>query len=171
MSFDNDQGSLGRIKRVGGATCGGAGGSSESAMGNPRGGSAPKSILVTLCSEETFRTNGTQTRTVTLYDLPQVRRLGPLINRIRVHWLVEGASGANFQGGVTLAWSVAGRTWSNPVDLLALTANNAELIGAWYTTDGNFGLNMRYSIDVANLAGSVQEFGRVTCVLEIELKS
>ena len=93
-----------------------------------------------------------------------------MINRLRVHYEAESA-GANFKGRMTMAWSVSGRIWSTPVEILAPQTGPLQVIGAWYTTDGNFGLNLRAAVEVANAAGAALESGRLTIAIEVELKS
>lgn len=65
-----------------------------------------------------------------------------MINRLRVHYEAESA-GTNFKGRMTMAWSVSGRVYSTPAEILAPQTGLLQVIGAWYTTVANFGLNLR----------------------------
>jgi hypothetical protein len=137
------------------------------------GSGMPKVLTVVLCEDMLYRTDGSDSVfTLDVYDLPEIRELGPMVHQIRVHYECEGAT-THFQCQVTTAWSVRGRTWSSPSTLLpAQTGTQTGQIGNWFTTDSAFGLLMRYAIEVKNSTGfSTIESGRVTVVLEIELKS
>lgn len=68
-------------------------------------------------------------------------------------------------------WSVSGRVWSTPVQIFGPQAGVGQVIGAWYSTDANFGLQMQYVIEASNMAGTAIENGRIIAFLEIELKS
>lgn len=136
-------------------------------------GGMPQVITVVLCEDELYKSDGSNTTWVSdIYDLPQVRTLGPMIKQIRAHYVCEGAT-ANFQARVTTQWSVLGKSWSTPVGeiLPGQTGDKAGIISTAFTDADKFGLLMRYAIEVKNSSGSAIESGRVTVILEIELKS
>ncbi len=137
-----------------------------------RGGSGmPKVIMVPVCLDDLYRTDGTTTYLLDIKDIPELRELGPAIAKIRAIWVAEGAT-SNFRGRVTMAWSALGRTWSTPVEIFApLTGPQTGTIGAWYTDDANFGPLLRFAIEVSNAAGAAQESGRLSVMLQVELKS
>lgn len=140
------------------------------------GGNAayPKALVVALCVDETFRTDGTQVFLASVLDLPELEASGPMIKQLRVHWVCDPAS-TNFSGKVQMQWSAMKRSWSTAVDLItAQTGVKTQVMGAWYTAeehDEDFGLHLQFLISVANSAGSAQESGRVSAFLEIEFKS
>lgn len=71
-----------------------------------------------------------------------------------------------------MSWSVLGRSWDTPVDILSNQAGSTTgVIGNWYTTDAKFGLLTRFFVEVSNVSGTAIESGRITVILEIELKS
>jgi hypothetical protein len=149
----------------------GAGRMANRAYGANRG-ALPKVLLVVLCQDELFRTDGTGTWLPTVYEPAELRTLGPMIKQLRVHYVAEAATSSNFRARVTLAWSVLARSWSTPDPILATTAGTQTgTIGSWYTTDGNFGLFLRGSVEVSNASGAALESARLTVILEIELKS
>lgn len=135
-------------------------------------GSLPKVITIALCQDQLMKTDGQNANWLAdIYDLPEIRALGPMIKQIRVHFVAEAAT-TNFSAKVTTAWSVLGKTWSAAVDLLAeQTGTITGVISSAYTTDSAFGLLMRYAIETKNSSGTAIESARVTVVLEIELKS
>ena len=130
----------------------------------------PKTLVIWLCVDELFRTDGTTTYLVDVRDVAELRKLGPMINRMRVHHQSDAAP-ADFRVQVSLAWSVTGQIWSSPVVIYAGQANSGQWIGAWYNTDANFGLNIRPSIDVSNVAANPPVSGRLSIAVEVELKS
>lgn len=131
----------------------------------------PKSIIRVICQDELYKSDGTMTYVQDIYDIPELRELGPMISRIRVHYVCEGAT-TNFTAKVTLMWSVLGKTWSTSADILtAQTGNNTGTISSAMTTTTQFGILMRYAVEVKNSTGAAIESGRVTAILEIELKS
>lgn len=131
----------------------------------------PKIIVVALCEDKLYRTDGTTTYIADIIDVAQIRALGPMIAQMRVHYVCESAT-TNFRAKVTSSWSVIGRTWSTPVDLnTAVVGDHTGSIGSWYVTDSAFGLLMRYAIAVSNNSGDAIESGRLSVFLEIELKS
>lgn len=132
----------------------------------------PRSLVVTLCMDELYKTAGDDDPTVAeLYDIPELRHIGPMMKQIRVHYVCEGAT-ANFRAKVSMSWSVLGRTWDTPVEIMAnVTGSNTGTIGSWYTTDSEFGLLTRFFIEVSNSTGTAIESGRITVILEIDLKS
>ncbi len=135
------------------------------------GGGMPKVIMVPVCLDELYRTDGTTNYLLDIKDLAELRELGPAIAKIRAIWVAEGAT-ANLKGRVTMAWSAIGRTWSTPVEILApLTGPQTGTIGAWYNDDANFGPLLRFAIEVCNAVGTAQESGRLTVMLQVELKS
>ena len=133
----------------------------------PRG--RPKTMLVWLCVDELFRTDGTTTYIADVRDVPEIRKLGPSINRMRIWHQAEGA-GADFRMQASLAWSISGLIWSTPAVIYAGQAGNGQWGGAWTNTDTSFGPNIRVSIDVNNLNAGNPQSGRLTVALEIELK-
>ncbi|MBM4368623.1 MAG: hypothetical protein FJ102_20590 [Deltaproteobacteria bacterium] len=137
-----------------------------------RGGSGmPKVIMVPVCLEDLYRSDGTVNYLVDLKDIAELRELGPAIAKIRAIWVAEGAT-ANFKGRVTMAWSALGRTWSTPVEIFApLTGPQTGTIGAWYSDDANFGPLLRFAIEVCNASGAAQESARLSVMLQVELKS
>lgn len=139
---------------------------------NKASGSMPKVLVIPLCVDLLVRTDGTSTPVANPMDAPQLRNLGPMIQQLRVHYVAESASSANFRAQVSLQWSVLGRTWSTPVQPQTnLVGNQTGAISGWYTNDANFGLLMRASVDASNVSGAATESARVTVILEIELKS
>ena len=147
-------------------------GQGRSQRGFRSGGSAfPKAAVVPVCADQLFRSDGTTNGLATIVSLPELAECGPMISRIRVHWVVEGGS-TNFSGKVQLQWSAIGRTWSTPFDLItAQVGNQPQVIGAWTNTDVNFGLHLQFLVTVANSSGTALETGRVTAFLEVEFKS
>jgi len=136
-------------------------------------GGMPKVVTVVLCEDELYKSDGSNTVWVSdIYDLPQVRALGPMIKQIRAFYVCEGAT-ANFQARLTTQWSVLGKSWSTPVGeiLPGQTGDKAGIVSAAFTDADKFGLLMRYGIEVKNSSGTAIESGRVTVILEIELKS
>jgi hypothetical protein len=132
---------------------------------------APKVLIIPLAIRQVMTTAAsTSTNVYHLVDDPQLRAVGPMTYRMRVHWFAEWCT-TNFQGKVSMQFSVTGQTWSTPVTLLSAQTGDGQVIGAWYSTDANFGLNLQVSIDVANSSGTAIENGRVTAYLEVELKS
>ncbi len=143
---------------------------SSRTFGAAKGGMS-KVVTMVLCQDELYKSDGTATYVVDIFDLPQIRELGPMISQIRVHYVCEGGT-TNFAARVTTYWSVMGRTWSSAVELLsAQVSTNTGTISAPYNTPAAFGLLMRYAIEVKTNSGAVVESGRLTVVLEIELKS
>ncbi len=139
-------------------------------MGTSRGGTA-KIITVVLCQDEVYKTDGTTTYLVDLFDVPTVREYGPLISQLRVHYACEGGT-TNFVARVTSAWSLLGRSWSSPTVILGdQQGTQTGVISAYLATPGAFGILMRYAVEVKNFTGAATESGRVTIILEIELKS
>ena len=135
-----------------------------------RSGTMPKVIVIMLCQDLLLKTDGTATYVDQLLESEELATLGPMIKQIRVHLTTENAT-ANFRVKVNLAWSMLGRTWNGPYDLITPATGNVQLIGAWYTDDTKFGLNLRSAVTVSNAAGVAIESGRVSVALEVELKS
>lgn len=134
-------------------------------------GGLPKVLTVVLCQDQLYKSDGTSTYVVDMFDLPELRELGPMISQIRVHYVCEAGT-TNFAARVTSYWSVLGRTWSSASELLsAQTTTNTGTISAAFTTAAAFGLLMKYGIEVKTGSGALVECGRLTVVLEIELKS
>lgn len=135
------------------------------------GGGIPITITQMLTLEELYKTDGSNTiYTVDIFDLPAVRALGPMIQQLRVHLVVEAAT-TNFEVKVSTGWSVLGRTWSASTDILSAQIGvQTGVMSNWLADDTKFGLLMRYAIEVKNSAGTAIESGRVTVILEIELK-
>lgn len=131
---------------------------------------APKTVIIWLCVDELFRTDGTVSYIADVRDVPELRKIGPMISRLRVHHQSDAAP-ADFRAQVGLMWSVTGQIWSTPVVIYAAQAGSGQWIGSWYSTDANFGLNLRASIDVSNVAANPPVSGRLTIALEVELKS
>lgn len=142
---------------------------SFAAAGKP--GGMAKIIMYVLCQDELYKTDGTTTYLQDIYDIDELRELGPMIEQIRVHYVCEGAS-TNFVAKVTLMWSVLGKTWSTSADILtAQTSTNTGTISFAMTTTTQFGVLMRYAVEIKNASGALTESGRVTAILEIQLKS
>ncbi|MFZ5478928.1 MAG: hypothetical protein ACOZNI_19300 [Myxococcota bacterium] len=138
-----------------------------------KGSGMPKALTVVLCEDMLYKSSGSDSVwTVDVYDVPEIRALGPMIEQIRAHYVCEGATAA-FQARVTTYWSVLGKSWSSASEILpAQTADKTGVISSWFTTDTAFGLLMRYGVEVKNNTGvPTIESGHVTVVLEIELKS
>lgn len=134
-------------------------------------GGMPKVITAQLCLDELFRTDGTATPLATLFDIPEIREYGPMINQLRVYYVCEGAT-TNFQCRVTSAWSILGRSFSAVTVILANQAGiQTGVLGTYVTTSSAFGPIMRYAVEVSNSTGAAIESGRVTVFIEIELKS
>lgn len=145
---------------------------SQARRGFRSGGNAfPKAVVVQLAVDYLARTDGTTTPLATVLDLPDLAECGPMINRMRVHWVSEAAS-TYFTGKVQIQWSAIGRTWSTPQDLIsAQTGTQTQVIGNWFTNDAHFGLHLQFLLVVANSQGTAMESGRVTAFLEVEFKS
>ena len=94
-------------------------------------GGMPRTIVIALCMDELYKTAGDDDPTVAeLYDIPELRHIGPMMKQIRVHYVCEGAT-ANFRAKVTMSWSVLGRTWDAPVEIMAnVTGTNTGAIGS-----------------------------------------
>ena len=131
---------------------------------------APKTIIVWVCVDELFRSDGSTTYIADVRDVPEVRKLGPMINRLRVHHQTENGT-SDFRVQVSCAWSMTGLIWASPTVVYAGQAGNGQWIGTWTNTDTFLGLNLRFSVDVSNVAQNPPVSGRVTIALEIELKS
>ena len=130
-----------------------------------------KIIMRVLCQDELYKTDGTGTFLQDIYDIDDLRELGPMIEQIRVHYVCEGGS-TNFVAKVTLMWSVLGKVWSTSADILtAQTGTNTGTISSAMTVTTQFGVLMRYAVEVKNSTGAAIENGRVTTILEIQLKS
>lgn len=136
-----------------------------------KGGTQPKIIMYVLCQDELYKTDGTTTYLQDIYDIDELRELGPMIEQIRVHYVCESGS-TNFMAKVTLMWSVLGKTWSTSADILTgQTGTNTGTISSAMTTTTQFGVLMRYAVEIKNSTGAAIETGRVTAILEIQLKS
>ena len=132
--------------------------------------SGRKVILIPLLIEELLQTKGDANNVKRYVDVGPVSRLGPMIEKMRVHW--EGTDfTANFVGEVDTEWSVSGQTWSPNFQLLGNQTSDGQTIGAYYTTDTNFGLNLRFTVECRNATGTAVEAGIVTAWLEVVLKS
>lgn len=131
----------------------------------------PKVLLVTLCTDHLIKTTGSGTYTDDVFELPALNNLGPMVKRIRVHLNVESAT-TNFRSRVGFAWSMLGRVWSTPSNLIVdVVGDTTSTIGTWFEDETKFGLHLRASGGASNNSGSAIESGRVTAILEIELKS
>lgn len=138
-----------------------------------KGGNFAKSILIPLCIDKKYITSGTTTFADDVYDVPQLRNIGPMISKIRAHVNVEDATGTNnFKVRVNLAWSILGRVWSTPTDILASqVGNTTSTISGWLSDDTKFGLQLRAAVGVCNVSAGGSETARVSVILEVELKS
>lgn len=129
----------------------------------------PKAMLIWLCVDELFRTDGTTTYIPDVRDVPELRKLGPMIGKMRIWHQAEGA-GADFRMQATISWSITGLIWSTPTVIYAGQAGNGQWPGAWFNIDSNFGPNIRISLDVSNANAGNPQVGRLTVALEVELK-
>lgn len=136
-----------------------------------KSGAMPKVVLYTLCTDRMFKSSGSTLYADDVLDAPGLATLGPMIKQMRVHINVESST-TNFRYKVNFSWSMLGRVWSMPDDLTtAITGDTTSTIGSWYTDDTNFGLNLRLALAISNSTGTAIESGRVSIVLEVELKS
>jgi hypothetical protein len=135
-------------------------------------GAMPKTLTYVVCEDYLMRTDGTQNYVQEVFDIEALRELGPMIKQVRAHYVCEGAT-TNFTARVTTQWSVLGKAWSGTTDVLgAQTGGTTGFISGWLSDNAVFGLLMRYAIEVKNATtGTAIENGRVTVILEIELKS
>jgi len=139
-------------------------------VSSPRGGGR-KVLLFVLADDMPLQTDGAQVyRTVVVRAPADLARLGPFIEKVRVHWVGSNFS-TNFQARVISEYSVNGEIWSAPSEILPGQLADGQVVGNYFTTDNQFSLNMRYSIQTQNEAGTSIETGRVTAVLEVVLKS
>lgn len=169
MKINNSIGSSGGVMGLLAAVPSQASSRNFSAAGKP--GGMAKIIMRVLCQDELYKTDGTTTYLQDIFDVDELRELGPMIEQIRVHYVCEGAS-ANFVAKVTLMWSVLGKTWSTSADILtAQTSTNTGTISSAMVTTTQFGVLMRYAVEIKNASGAAIETGRVTAILEIQLKS
>lgn len=151
--------------------------SSKSGAGDPRVsvlslGGTPRVVLVTLCEDALMKTTAGGTTVAEVYEIPEVRQLGALTKQVRVHYYCEGAS-TNFQAKVGMAWSMSGRGWDTAVELLSNQVGSSATSGvmsSWYSTTSEIGLLLRFQIEASNASGTAIESGRVTVIVEIELK-
>ena len=150
-------------------------GNNRSGGGDPRVrvlsvGGVPRVVLVMLCDDQLFRTAADGTSVPTVFDIPEVRSLGALTKQVRVHYVCEGAS-TNFRAKVGMSWSVLGKSWDTPVEILAnQTGTTTGVMSDWYGTSTEIGLLLRFQIEPSNASGAAIESGRVTVIVEIELK-
>ena len=169
MKFNNSIGSIGGVTGLLAAVPSQANSRNFSAAG--KAGGMSKIITRVLCQDELYKTDGTTTFLQDIFDIDELRELGPLIEQIRVHYVCEAGT-TNFVAKVTLMWSVLGKTWSTSADILtAQTGTNTGTISAAMVTTTQFGILMRYAVEIKNSTGAAIESGRVTAILEIQLKS
>lgn len=128
-----------------------------------------KTILVTLINDRLFHTNVLPH--VEEIELGDLATLGPMINRWRIHW--EGVDFTQyFKAKIGWVWSVTGRIWSTPeTDFLDWETQSRQIIGPWKSDTSLFGLNHRVFLHYQNIQDQTDQSGRITAVLEIELKS
>jgi hypothetical protein len=117
-----------------------------------------------------MKTDGGMTFRREFVDLPEVKDLIVRAQSLRIHWSGEGFT-TNFQAKIDMDWSVAGRIYSTPVDLISAQVADGQTIGTDVSTRGSLGLNPRIAIAVKNGAGAAQESGLITAYLEIILQT
>lgn len=136
-----------------------------------KSGAMPKVILYTLCTDRMFKSSGSALYADDVLEAQGLSTLGPMIKQMRVHINVENST-TNFRYKVNFSWSMLGRVWATPSDLTtAITGDTTSTIGSCYTDDTKFGLNLRFALAISNSSGTAIESGRVSVVLEVELKS
>jgi len=130
-----------------------------------------KVLLFVLADDEPLTTDGLTTwRSVIIKSPPPLNRLGPFIEALKVHWYGTGFTNS-FEARVVSEFSTTGELWAAPVQILPPETTDSQLISAPYTTETQFGLNMRVSIQTKNGTAGNVESGRVTAILEVVLKS
>lgn len=132
----------------------------------------PKVLLVPIAQDQLFQTDGTTVYVATLFEEFSAvwTCLGRQVRAIRVHWSGEAFT-ANFKTRVVISWSVLGQVWSSPIVILPEQTGNGQTISAPFADSAELGILERVAIEVANVAGAAIESGRITAVLELELRS
>ena len=131
-----------------------------------------KVIIVPLTEERTFLTKGQTSGNEAIYVVAAgvAERIGPFMEKLRIVW--EGTEfSTNMSAKVRMAYSVTGCTWSSPVTLLSDQVADGQAIGAYYSTEANFGPRLRFEIVCWNATGSAIESGTITAFAEIVLRS
>ena len=131
-----------------------------------------KVLIVQLCSQRTFLTRAQTSGNDAVYKLPAglAEGIGPYMEQLRVTW--EGMEfSTNFRAKVQMSYSVTGKTWSTPVDILSTQSGDGQTLGSFYTTETEFGPKLRFDLVCWNDTGSAVESGKVTASLEIVLRS
>lgn len=131
-------------------------------------GQNKKVIVVPFLTGKRLFTGG-QVKTEEI-DVGNLEKMGPMIEKVRVQF--DGADfTTNFQVRFLFKWSVSGRIYSTDIEILPNQTSEGQVIGAWYDTGSNFGLNMKYYVEYSNETGTANETGRVSAWLEVVLKS
>ena len=129
-------------------------------------------VLIPLCTNKTFTTLGQTSGNEAVYICPAGRAntIGPLASQLRIHW--EGSElTTQFRTKVQMSWSISGKTWSTPVELLSTRSADGQVISTSYSTTSEFGPLWRFEMLCWNGSGSNIESGIITAVLEVTLKS
>jgi len=128
-----------------------------------------KVMLIELCDEEQFATNGAGAW-VSNYRGPWLKGMASNVEDIVVH--ANGRSfSANFQYRVSAEYSYDGETWTTfaSVILTAQTTTGAK-IGAAYSDRTQFGPMIRFKVGV-NDSATAKESGVLSVTIAIKLAS
>lgn len=132
----------------------------------PRGSRVAPVILVELCLDRQFTTPGTSTF-VAYQTGPVITGIGPQIEDIVIHAIGRNFT-ANFAYKVTAEYSYNGKAWTAfSTDVLPVQSASGNKIGAAFTTRTNFGLQIRFQIEVTDSGAS--EVGELSITAAIRL--
>ena len=100
-------------------------------------------------------------------DLVQI---APMIAQVRVTMTVANAT-VSFQCRPVFQATNDAVTWDQAINLDTDKAGNGSWTSTWYSTAANFKRGIRFGVIASAASGTAVQVGRVTLVLDIQLKS
>lgn len=125
--------------------------------------SDPVVTVVPLVYKHALQSDGQQSWRYLDLDLPNITRQGPNLASIQLETLTEGRT-AQHEWKVVLFYSLDGKLWSLPVDLVGAISANGDLVHNAFTDTTKFGLHIRLALAVRSASGSNLDSAIVSAV-------
>ncbi len=120
-------------------------------------------IVQPLAYKLLLQSDGGQNFRIFDLDLPAIARLGPQLASIRVETLTETRT-AQHEWKVVIFYSLDGKLWSPPADLISVINTNGDVVHPAFTDETKFGLHIRLGLAVRSASGTALDSTVISAV-------